>query len=412
MTKYGRSPWVEEFPASRVPSYPTHRAPLKTGAVVIGGGLTGALSAYALAAAGVKVVLLEANRIGRGTTASASGWIAGDPGVSFADVERAMGLRSARRGWQAWRRAALDFTALLRRLDIKCHLEESDSALVAAAADHVARLKRDQKARVAAGIEAPALNARAVKRELSLEGAAGVRSKAGGTIDPYRACLGLVAAAADRNALIFEKSPVQRIKFTRRTIDVFTRGGKIRAERVVIATGLPGTLFKALARHFWFHTTYLVLTHSIPAKIRRSIAPSAEASRIVVRDGAAPPHVIRWMDEDRVLIAGADTELAPRQRDKILVQRTGQLMYELSTLYPEVSGIQPTYGWSADYVRTADGLPYIGAHRNYPFHLFAFGDSSHSVTGSYLASRILLRQYSGELDPADEVFGFHRTLVR
>jgi len=122
--------------------------------------------------------------------------------------------------------------------------------------------------------------------------------------------------------------------------------------------------------------------------------------------------VIRWMDEDRVLIAGADTELAPRQRDKILVQRTGQLMYELSTLYPEVSGIQPTYGWSADYVRTADGLPYIGAHRNYPFHLFAFGDSSHSVTGSYLASRILLRQYSGELDPADEVFGFHRTLVR
>ena len=65
-------------------------------------------------------------------------------------------------------------------------------------------------------------------------------------------------------------------------------------------------------------------------------------------------------------------------------------------------------GWAADYARTADGLPYIGAHRNYPWHLFAFGDSSHSVTGAYLASRVLLRQYFDQMDPADEVFGFHR----
>ena len=45
------------------------------------------------------------------------------------------------------------------------------------------------------------------------------------------------------------------------------------------------------------------------------------------------------------------------------------------------------------YARTADGLPYIGPHRNFPHHLFAFGDSSHSVTGAYLASRILLRHH-------------------
>ena len=56
----------------------------------------------------------------------------------------------------------------------------------------------------------------------------------------------------------------------------------------------------------------------------------------------------------------------------------------------------------------AEGIPYIGAHRNYPHHLFAFGDSSRSLTGAYLASRVLLRQHSGDLDPADAVFGFHR----
>jgi glycine/D-amino acid oxidase-like deaminating enzyme len=129
----------------------------------------------------------------------------------------------------------------------------------------------------------------------------------------------------------------------------------------------------------------------------------------IVRDSADPSHVVEWVDEDRALIVGADSEAPPsRQREKVIVQRTGQLMYELSTLYPEISGIPPAYGWMADYARTAEGLPYIGAHRNFPFHLFAFGDASRSLTGSYLASRILLRQASGEMDPLDEAFGFHR----
>jgi glycine/D-amino acid oxidase-like deaminating enzyme len=83
-------------------------------------------------------------------------------------------------------------------------------------------------------------------------------------------------------------------------------------------------------------------------------------------------------------------------------------MYELSTVYPDMSGIQPAYGWDSSYARTDDGLPYLGPHRNFPHHLFAFGGDSRSVTGSYLASRILLRQYLGEPESADAPFEFAR----
>ena len=89
------------------------------------------------------------------------------------------------------------------------------------------------------------------------------------------------------------------------------------------------------------------------------------------------------------------------------MQRTGQLMYELSVLYPDISGLAPSHGWEAGYGRTGDGLPYIGPHRNFPRHLFAFGCGSHAVTDAYLASRILLRHYQEAADDTDEVFGFH-----
>jgi glycine/D-amino acid oxidase-like deaminating enzyme len=115
------------------------------------------------------------------------------------------------------------------------------------------------------------------------------------------------------------------------------------------------------------------------------------------------------VNDDQLLVTGADRELVPPSlREKTIVQRTGQLMYELSTIYPDISGLMPEYGWEATYGRTADGLPYIGPHRNYPHHLFAFGDASHSVTGAYLASRTLLRHVTGDSEPADEVFGFLR----
>jgi glycine/D-amino acid oxidase-like deaminating enzyme len=404
MTTYGRSPWIHQFPKSRVPSYPRYRSASTTDVVVIGGGLTGCATAYAFAAAGVKVTLLEAARIGHGSSGSASGWLNEDPGVGFAELAQSFGVRGAARAFQNWRRASLDFAALLRRLDVKCFIEPHPAVTVALTPEQVVRLTREHKARRAGGLDASLLNARAVSGEVAL-GAAALRAKDGATLDPYRACLGLAASAAQRGAQLFEGTPVQKVTFTRKSADVLTANGRIHAKRVVVATGAPTPLYKSLARHFWFRTTYFAQTESVPAKTRHQMG----RRDAVLRDTGEPPHVVRWVGEDRVMVAGADTDVPPaRLRDKVVVQRTGQLMYELSTLYPDISGVQPAFGWSGDYARTSNGLPCLGPHRNFPHHLFAFGDASQGVTGAYLASRVLLRHHFDEMDPADEVFGFHR----
>jgi glycine/D-amino acid oxidase-like deaminating enzyme len=405
MIHYGRTPFLDRFPRSRVPSYPRHKGALTTDVAIVGGGLTGCAAAYAFAAAGIRVVLVEADRLGVGATQAATGWISDDPGLGFVEAEKAVGLRAARHAFQSWRRAALDFSALLRRLDIQCHLESHSGLTVAVTPEQIARLKRERKARGEAGLDAPALNGRAIASEVALGAGLGLRGRDGATIDPYRACLGLGRAAVERGAQIFERSPMKRITFNRKTAYVHTDGGSIHAHRVVVATAMPSGVFQSLARHFWFRTCYMALTEPVPAKIKRALGERTT----VVRDLADPPHIVRWLDDERLLVVGADTETPPaRLKDKVVAQRTMQLMYELSVLYPEISGIQPAYGWSLDYTRTAEGLPYIGPHRNFPHQLFAFGDSSHSVTSAYLASRILLRYHLGETDSSDQAFEFTR----
>jgi glycine/D-amino acid oxidase-like deaminating enzyme len=207
--------------------------------------------------------------------------------------------------------------------------------------------------------------------------------------------------------VIHERTAVRRVRAGRKAVEIKTDGGVITADAVIIATGgLPDDV-RALRRHFAPTQSYAVVTESLPAAVRREVGKRAAA----LRDSASPPHVLRWLKDDRVLFSGADQRpVAPRLRDKTIVQRANQLMYELTTLYPSISGLQPEWGWDFLHYGSPDGLPVVGPHRNFPRHLFALGHGRHGAGMAWLAARILLREFQGEPAKGDELFGFVRVL--
>lgn len=371
--------------------------------VVVGAGITGCAVAYACVTAGLDTIVLEADRVGQGGTGRNAGLLATDPEPSFRDLVTAHGVRDARRVFEAWRRGALAGSALLRRLRINCRLAPRDTILVARH-DEERDLRREFEARSAAGLDLSWQTATQLQSRLRLGAAGGIRSRGGFALDPYRACLGLAAAAARRGATYFEHSPIQKVRFTRRHADVVTAHGTIRAGTVVVATGSASAEFGPLRRHFKRRETYCAMTEPVPAGLRKQLGDPT----VALADLSTPPHRICWAPGDRLLVSGADQdETPPRTRPASLVQRTGQLMYQLLTMYPVISGLQPAYGWEAAYGRATDGVMYIGAHRNYPHHLFALGGGG-SVTGAFVASRVLLQALQGSSEKADEVFGWTR----
>jgi glycine/D-amino acid oxidase-like deaminating enzyme len=78
--------------------------------------------------------------------------------------------------------------------------------------------------------------------------------------------------------------------------------------------------------------------------------------------------------------------------------------------YPEISGLPARWGWELPVVTTPDGLPWIGAHRNYPFHFFAMAFGWHGDALAWLAAKAALRQVRGEVRQTDDAFGFVRHL--
>jgi glycine/D-amino acid oxidase-like deaminating enzyme len=399
--------WLDQYPKRRRPAYPQLRGDSETSVAIVGGGLTGCACAASFAAAGVRTIVVEADRVGAGSTAGALGLVREDFDTPFQSAAAAHGLRAARLLWRGMHRASLDLAAALRRFDIRCDLGQQDVLDIAwpdLAAGKL--LRREYDARREAGLEPTWLTPTAVQRQTATQTGGAIRTR-GFVVDPYRACIGLAAAAAKRSAQIFERSAVTRIRATRKHVDVTTARGTIRAEAVVIATASPLADLRALRRHLRPQHAYAVVTAPLPASVRREVG----ARTASLRDTASPPHLLRWLKDDRVFFTGGDQPPVPaRARENVLVQRTGQLMYELSTMYPAISGVMPEWSWQSSQDDTVDGLPFIGTHRNFPRHLFALGSARHGAAVSWLAARILLRTFQGSPARPDELFGFGRVL--
>ncbi len=332
-TRYGVRYWLDRTSPARLPAFPVQRGPISTDVAIVGGGAAGCAIAYVFAAAGIRTTLFESGRIAQHETAGSSGIVLHELEPDLQKLIGQHGLRAARHLYQSARRGSLEYLAALKRLRIECGLRMVDCVHVGLDADGVDRLRREYTARRAAGIEAASMSAAALSQSIGF-GAFAVRTRGHAVLDPYRATVGFAKAAAARGAQIFEKSPVSRIRSLRRGVEMRTPHGLVAASSVVVATGFPTDDFKPLHRRFARCHSYLVLTPELPVRLRRQMTPEG----FVVRDTAAPDHWLRWVG-GRLLFAGGDQRRLPeRLHERSLVQRTGQLMYELSVMKPAISG--------------------------------------------------------------------------
>jgi glycine/D-amino acid oxidase-like deaminating enzyme len=188
-TRYGVSPWIDRLPGSRRPEYSRLRGAQTAQVAIVGGGLTGCLTAYACAVAGLKVMLIEGDRLGQGASARVAGLLLAEPGPSFRDVEKLHGVRAARTVFDTWRRASLEGGALLRRLKITCGLHSLDDLLVSTGHDDK-ELKREYEARRRPDSRPGSSEQRTVAAQSRRHRVADATA-----VDPYRARLAAAAAS-------------------------------------------------------------------------------------------------------------------------------------------------------------------------------------------------------------------------
>jgi glycine/D-amino acid oxidase-like deaminating enzyme len=374
---------------------------------IVGGGVTGAAVAYLFARAGISVAVVDAARVGCGSTAASTALLMQEPDADFRQLAARYGTRRAARMWNLSRDATLGFIRTLRRLRIPCDLERRDSVYFTTRADHAALLAGEFEQRQRHRLGGRWLDAAALKRATGIDGLAGIRTRGNAQVDPCKACLGLLRAAEGLGARVFEHSVVRRIDTDKRQVELKTRGGTLRANIVVVATGYATPEFKPLAGRFRLLHTYVVATDRIHAPLRRRLG----LGNVMLWDTERPYHYARWTD-GRLLLGGADRPLLPKRgRLRALRAGTQAIREHFTQLYPALARAGTAYAWEGLFATTPDGLPYIGRHLRYPRHLFALGYGGNGMTFGFLAAQLLLGSYTGTEGPDQRLFAFNRSAL-
>ena len=108
--------------------FPAFRGVITHPVVVLGGGMSGAMTAYACASAGYKVILLEADRIGLGGSGRATGLLSGEACESYRELEARAGRRAARAMFDAMQSAPRELAATIKRLGIRAGFDPADQS--------------------------------------------------------------------------------------------------------------------------------------------------------------------------------------------------------------------------------------------------------------------------------------------
>ena len=396
--------WLQERYARHARSYPQLSTAVKVDVAVLGGGVTGAMAAWRLSAAGLRVALLEAGRVGRGSTAASTALLMQEPDEDFSALRARYGGRATRRIWKLSSSATHDLIRTLRRLDISCGVEVRDS-IYFTLDESASELWREYRSRQRAGVSGRWLDAAGLCRVAGITGGGAIQTPGNAQIDPYRACLGFLGAAERHGAMIYERSFAGRAELGRRGVIVKTRRGSVEASTVVVATGYATPEFRPLDARFRMLQTYVVATEPLSSQIRDSL----RLKNVMLWDTGRPYHYARWTSEGRLLLGGGDRP-AVAGAGRVAAFRGGVLDVRnyFEQLYPSLRHVR-THAWEGLFATTPDGLPYIGPHRRYPRHLFALGYGGNGMTFGFLASRLLMERLSGSLSEDHELFAFSRT---
>jgi glycine/D-amino acid oxidase-like deaminating enzyme len=319
---------------------------------IVGAGYTGLSCAVALAEAGRRVVVLEAQEIGYGASGRNGGQVI--PGLKH-DPDELVARFGPERGETLVRLAggAADRVfALIAKHRIDCAATQCgwiQPAHSASAAKTVVARARQWKARHA---PVELLSGARLAAALGTEAyRAGWLDRRAGALQPLSYVRGLARVALDAGALLHTRSPATQIVRHNGEWVCRTPRGQVRARQVVLATdAYSGELWLELAANQIVVTSVQTATGPLPDAIRRAILPQGN----VASDTRRLLYYFRVDPEGRFIIGGRGSV-----NDRVPERAYATLQRTACRMYPGLADVQWPYRWFGRVGITLDWLPHL-----------------------------------------------------
>ena len=355
--------WLD---ATALPDSSVDPLPASADVLIVGSGYTGLSAARETAAAGRKTVVLDSGPVGGGCSSRNGGQVAFSFKPDLDDLAARHGRAIAERLYEEGYESIAQLRQAARDGTLDCDWRAVGSFCGAHSRRHFDRLQREADALP----EQLRQRVSIVKRDCIEDEIASPLYHGGlvvhddAAVDPARLVVSLDARARAAGATVYGHTPVHGIARVGREFEVATSRGRVRAQRVLIATnGYTGSFAPWHRRRILPIGSYIIATEELePAVVRRLIPRSrnlGDTRRVVVYVRPSP-------DGRRILFGG---RASAAERDVLrVVPRMRAMMAEL---FPDLAEVRITHAWMGFVAYTFDTMPHLG-ERDGLFHCLGY----------------------------------------
>ncbi|WMJ72453.1 FAD-dependent oxidoreductase [Cytophagaceae bacterium ABcell3] len=368
--------WLDK--ARKQKDYPSLQGEGKCEVAVIGGGITGLSTAYNLSQQGKNVTVLEASKIGNGSTGLSSCHLNTDIDTKYKNLYTDFDTEIIELVAESRVAGIQTIEDNIRREGIKCGFKRIPGFYYTDIQEHAQDIEEEYE-----HLKKTILDV-SIKENapLPFETYKAIKHENQAWFNAQEYLHGLAEAIDKSGSKIYEHSRVIHIEEKDDYFIITTEEGKLKAEKLVLATHLP-IFFNVLQTVSAPYRSYVVA-----ARVEKGSIPEG-----LFWDTAEPYHYIRSChseSHDYLIVGGEDHKTGHLENAH---EQYAKLEHYVKSHF-KVEEIE--YKWSAQYYEPADGLPYIGKSPFSKKTFVATGFSGDGLVYGTIAARIIADLIAGK----------------
>lgn len=371
-----------------LPRFHSLKEDLRADVVIVGGGIVGITSAYLLACEGLKVALLEADKLLNGTTGHTTAKVTAQHGLIYNELIQNIGKSKARLYYEANTKALAFIRETVNQFNIDCDFSDQDAYLYATTQKYADKLQKEADAYGTLGIDGDMVD----KIPFNITIKNGLVMKNQAQFHPLKYLAHLLEVIREKGGQIFEGTRAVNVE-TGQHPTVLTREGKSVTGNYVLACS-----------HFPFYEGLGLYSSKLHADRSYVLAVKTSTNYPggMYISADEPIRSLRSTPVDGqqlVLIAGESHQTGqgiPTMEHYKALETFGQQVLGLDKI---------VYRWSAQDLVTLDKVPYIGSlTAKHPRILMATGFRKWGMTNGTVAALLFRSTILGKTNPYQQVF--------
>lgn len=356
-----------------IPEFPALSEDIDVDVAIVGGGISGITAAYLLSSEGLKVALLEADKLLNGSTGHTTAKITAQHNLLYDELIQHTGKCKAKRYYESNQDAIRFIEKTSQELGIDCEFQSEDAYVYSITDEYAKKIEKEFSAYRMLGIDGDVV--KQIPLPIDVQNAIVMRNQA--QYHPLKYLMGLVDILRKKGVQIYEHTVATDVEYGERPVIVTRHGHRISADKVLACSHFP--FYDGAG--FYFTRMYAKRAYIIAAKCNidypGGMYISAETPAISLRS-------VQIDNEQMLLISGADHKTG-QGKD------TMEHYQSLEAYGREVLGLtEVRYRWSNQDLFTLDKIPFIGElTQSHPNVLVATGYKKWGMTSSVVAAQLL-----------------------